>query len=71
MALHVQVSLMQLFSFAEIRHEIGVVRVSLHAIVFSRNGAIMQDVLARAADLELLRIAIISGNRGSGAILFG
>lgn len=47
------------------------VKVSLHASLFSRNGATMQDVQARAADLELLRFAIMSGNRGSGAILFG
>lgn len=35
----------------------------MHAIT-SRNGAIMQDVQARAADLELLSIATISGSRG-------
>lgn len=53
------------------RHEVGVVRVLLHASLFSRNGAILQDVQARAADLELLSFAIISGNRGSGELLFG
>ena len=53
------------------RHEVKVVRVLLHASLFSRNGVILQDVQARAADLELLSFAIISGNRESGEILFG
>jgi hypothetical protein len=46
------------------------VSVLLHASLFSRNGAILQDVQARAADLEPLIFAIVSGNRGSGEISF-
>lgn len=54
------------------RHEIRAVReMQQHASRFSRNGAILQDVQARAADLELLSFAILSGNRGSGEMLFG
>jgi hypothetical protein len=53
-----------------LRHEVGMVSVLLHASLFSRNGAILQDVQARAADLEPLIFAIVSGNRGSGEISF-
>jgi hypothetical protein len=40
----------------------------VHAIL-SCNGAIMQNVQARAANLELLSIAVISGSRGGDDML--
>lgn len=40
----------------------------MHAIL-SCNSAVMQDVQARAADLELMSIAVIPGSRGGDDML--